>query len=106
MTKEVVFHFNLRGPNENFRPDETPSFQHHVSSLGDVPTVGDYVDMLRYTEATGYHTTAVKVVGRRIMFSPHPEGGRYAPDDPLTIIVTLMVEKASRESGMPDFRPS
>jgi hypothetical protein len=105
MTESVSFRFNL-WTSKDTRPIETPSFQHYVNSLGDVPAVGDYVDMLRWSDERGYHHTAVRVMARFVTYSPYPDGTQFDSDDPLHIDVALMVEKASRETGMPDFRPS
>jgi hypothetical protein len=106
MVKDVLFYFNLV-TKDGFRPDEHASMQHYVNSLADVPAVGDYVDMPRGSDERG-HTirTPVRVIGRRIVYQPQGEVERFASDDPLTIIVTLMVERASIDTGMPDFRPS
>lgn len=102
MIKLVVVNFNLDvGPGQ--RSDEHPSFQYYVQSLADVPVVGDYVGMMSWSKDRGYYRRMVKVTARRIAYEPQPDE-RYDEDTEMTYFVTLMVEPADKDKGMPDFR--
>jgi hypothetical protein len=100
---KVAVHFNL-DRRDGSRPDEHPSFQFYVDSLGDVPIVGDYVGMPTWSkEFNGFSRKLVRVSARRVTLS-EPERGeeRYDPAKAVGMFVTLMVEIAA---DAPDFRP-
>ncbi|GEM_PF-6007395 len=100
---KAAVHFNL-DRHDGSRPDEHPSFQFYVNSLGDVPMVGDYVGMPTWSkEFNGFSRRLVRVTARRVTLS-EPEHGedRYDPAKAVGMYVTLMVELAA---DAPDFRP-
>lgn len=104
MVRKVVVNFNMM-VDPSMRADQHPSFQYYVTTLGDVPVVGDYVGMLTWNQAEKrFSRRMVKVTGRRVVVSEPRDDDRYEPEDELTIFVTLMVEATSKADGMPDFR--
>ncbi len=102
MIKTVHINFNQdNGPGQ--RASEHISFPYQVTTLADVPLVGDYIALWAWSEERQYYRRNVAVTGRLIYTEPRPED-RFDEHTEMTYIVTLMVKPVTKSDGMPDFR--